>query len=81
MDVNAQMPNAGLPEHDTAQLPQLSGLAVILPSALSSSATVQSVRPQGVEKCLLVTPCARVSVHEVVVVPELALSRRTLAPL
>ena len=81
MDVNAQMPNAGVPEHDNAQLTHVSGLAVIRPSARPFSAPLQNVHPQGVEKCLRVTPCARVSVHEVVVAPELALSRRTLASL
>lgn len=81
MDVNVQMPKSGVPEHDSAQLPHLSGLALIPPSVTELHRPLQNLHPQGVEKCLCVTPCARVSVHEVFVAPELALSCCTLAPL
>lgn len=81
MDVNVQMPKSGVPEHDSAQLPYSSGLAPIPGRAARFHRPLQNLHPQGVEKCLCVTPCARVSVHEVFVAPELALSCCTLAPL
>ena len=81
MDVNAQMPKSGVPEHDSAQPPHPSGLALIHPSFRRLRRPLQNLHPQGVEKCLCITPCARVSVHEVFVAPELALSCCTLAPL
>ena len=81
MDVNVQMPKAGMPEHDNAQLPTPPVLAPRGPSPAPALTRRNPFRPPGVEMCARVTPCARVSVHEVVVVPELAVSCRTLTPL
>jgi len=81
MDVNVQLQKSALPEHDSAQLQHPSGLALIPPSTLPHFASLRNLHPQGVEKCLSVTPCARVSVHAGFVVPELALSCRSLASL
>jgi hypothetical protein len=81
MDVNPQVSKSGLPEHNNAQIPDTYRLALIHPSGTSHWMPFANLRPQGVEKCSRVTPCARVSVHDRVVVPELARSCRTLASL
>lgn len=81
MDVNVQMPKAGMPEHDNAQLPTPLRLASRTASLHPLLTPKNPLRPQGVEMCARVTPCARVSVHAVVVAPELAVSCRTLTPL
>jgi hypothetical protein len=81
IDVNPQMSKAALPEHNNAQLPHWPRLALILPSVKPEAASFPNLHPQGVEKCVCVTPYARVSVHDGFVDPELALSCRTLASL
>lgn len=78
MDVNPQMPIAALPEQNNAQLPSFLPLALIRQDGLPSPAAALNLHPQGVEKCLGVTPCARVCRHDVVA-PGIALSRRTRA--
>ena len=65
MDVNPQMHKAVVPEQHNAQVPHLPRLVLTCaftgrgPKFCTSTALLQ-----GVEKCLGVTPYARVSVHD-----------------
>lgn len=80
MDVNVDLLPSVPVENNSSQLTVRPELIPPGPSALPPAPTRNFLVLRGVEIAVRVTPCARVSVHEVAYVPDVALSLRTLAP-